>query len=99
FVEGDHRCILATGRADQLVVINQRRLAISPHGHVASSEVFFQVLVPNFLSVSYLQACEFALGAEGIDEIAINRWGTAGALAACIWTTNISGCLGNGSDP
>src|SRR5262249_36901639 len=71
-VEGEHRRLLAAGRADQLVAVHQRRLRVVPAAG-APLEVLAEVLAPDLLTRGRLDAHQVAELPEGVDQVPVYR--------------------------
>ena len=71
--------VLAAGRADELVAVDQRRLGVAPAAHHLAVEVLLEVLAPDFLAVLGFDADEVAELAERVDAVAVD--GRRGARA------------------
>src|SRR5262249_4277371 len=64
----------AAGRADQLVAVHERRLAVVPAGHHAPAQLLALVaLAPFDIALLDAEAGQLALAAEGVDAVAVHR--------------------------
>ena len=66
-VECDNRGLIAAGRADELVAIDKRRLAVAPARHHLAAEVVAEPLLPNRLAGLGVERREIAAGGENVD--------------------------------
>jgi hypothetical protein len=64
--------LLAAGRADHPVAVDQDRLAVAHAVALLAAEVLRQALAPALLAVGP-QADQLAVGRQGVDAVAVHR--------------------------
>src|SRR5262249_15189773 len=81
-VERDHACLLAAGHADELVAVDERRLAEAPARHHPAAEFLDEVLLPEQRPLRGVEAEKHAIRSERVELLAIDgrRASAAGAV-------------------
>src|SRR5262249_27432145 len=72
-VEGGEGSLVAAGRADDLVAIDEGRLRVTPAGHHRAAEVGLEILGPDLFPRGRLDAENRPLAADAEDEVAVHR--------------------------
>src|SRR5262245_16151399 len=74
--DGHQGCVRPSGSADDFVAVDERGLAIAPHGD-GPAELLREADLPHDLAVLDLEAGEVAAHAEDVEPIAVHRGGAA----------------------
>ena len=73
FVECHHCVFRTTGRADQIVAIDQNRFTVAPHFGFLAAELGFQIDFPLFFSFC-AYAKQFSGRSHHVNSIFVDRW-------------------------
>src|SRR5262249_47862783 len=79
-IQGDHRRLLAAGRANDQFAVDEGRFAVTPAISLLTVEVLGKILPPDFLAVGRPATDQHPLRRNGIHEFALHRRSAAGAL-------------------
>ena len=85
-LESDHRGVVSSRSAYQLVAVDQGRFAVAAESGSMSLELFFQFLLPDKLSLGRAETDERPAEAEGVDLVAIDRRSAMGMIGAAVDT-------------
>ena len=80
FVEGHDRPLLPTGRTDQLVIVDQHRLA-DPPSNVVAAELLKNVLLPDDVTLLCVGADQVAVGSESVNVVLVDGRRSARAVS------------------
>ena len=89
FVESDHRAVLAAGRANQLLAVDQHGFGEIPARHHFAAEVGFEILAPHFLAVGRIETDQVRELSERVDEISVDRRRAARAVVVAARLANL----------
>lgn len=89
-VEGDQGGLRAAGGADEDVAVDQRRLGVGPAAGL-TAVVAAEILLPDDGAIVRLQADQSAVGADGVDAIAVHGGGAARAGVAAGGAADLGG--------
>ena len=89
------------GAAHELVAVDQGRFAVAAESGSMSLELFFQVLLPDNLSLGRAETDERPAEAEGVDLVAVDRRSAMGMIGAAVdarFPEQFAGCLVEAED-
>src|SRR5262249_37041024 len=73
FVQGDDGGFRLAGARNESVALDQHRFGVGPNAGVAA-EVGAEIFLPSDFAVGRVEANEVAVGAEGVDAVAVYSW-------------------------
>ena len=91
FVESNQQALIAARGDDYLVAVHERTFAVAPADfrlavlvHDPAVVVLVKIVMPENLAGIGVETRQFALGAQGVDFVAVDRWCTPRAIAPLI---------------
>ena len=73
FIKRHERGLLAAGRADEPVVVDQRRLTVAPRVSLLAAKLGLEIDAEPLLAVGRRAGHELAMGGDHVDHVAIDR--------------------------